>query len=287
MKVRGVLVAAAASVLALGAVAAIGGVAAGASTSADSSVVMPGTPNDPANGGGAQPSTISHNWSGYAVAAGKHQKFNYVHSTFVQPAVTCSGKPHTFVSAWVGIDGFTSGTVEQEGTDVHCAGKGNMTPIYSAWYEMYPDFSHSVFNVHAGDVIDAVTSYSGGEFTLTIADLTTGKSFTNVATCAECQRSSAEWIVERPALCSSAACTSAYLTRLPDFGSITMGGDEASVDGGPVKGISSFTNWRIYMVDNAPGGGFISLDGTSPLSADGKSFEVDWQRLGNPYPITL
>jgi hypothetical protein len=286
MKARRILVAAIAGALALGAAAAAGGGAAGAST-AGGTVIQPGTPNDPANAGGSQPSTISHNWSGYAVAAGKHQKFNYVHSTFVQPAITCSGKKDPNMSAWVGLDGFTSGTVEQEGTDAHCVGPGHLTPKYYAWYEMFPDFSHAVFPVHPGDVIDATTSYSGGNFTLTIADLTTSKSFTNVATCAECQRSSAEWIVERPALCSSPECTSAFLTRLPDFGTITMGGDEASVDGGPRKGISGFTNWRIYMVDNAPGGGFISLDGTSPLSASGEVFAVTWQREGNPYPITL
>jgi hypothetical protein len=285
MTARRVLVAAVAGLLALGAATTIGGGPVGASTTAGGTVVQPGTPNESATGGGAQPSTISHNWSGYAVAAGKHQHFNYVHSTFVQPVVTCSGKKDAFFSAWVGLDGFTSGTVEQEGTAVHCAGPGRLTPVYSAWYEMYPDFSHTVFNVHPGDIMDATTSYSGGHFTLTIADLTTGKSFTNVATCAACERSSAEWIVERPALCSDPTCSSAFLTRLPNFGTITMGGDEASVDGGPLKSPGAFTNWRIYMVDNAPGGGFISLDGTSPLS--GASFSVTWQREGNPFPITL
>ncbi len=277
--------AAVAGLLSLGAASAVGGGAAGASTAAGGSVVQPGTPNVSASGGGTQPSTISHNWSGYAVAAGKHQQFNYVHSTFVQPAITCSGKRNPFVSAWVGLDGFTSGTVEQEGTDAHCTGPGHLTPVYSAWYEMFPDFSHAVFNVRPGDVIDATTSYSGGQFTLTIADLTRNKSFTNVATCAECERSSAEWIVERPALCGNPACTTANLTRLPNFGTITMGGDEASVDGGALKSPGQFTNWRIYMVDAAPGGGFISLDNTSPLS--GNSFSVTWEREGNPFPITL
>ena len=284
MKVTRVLVAVASIVLALGAAAGVAGGAEAASTTAGGSIVQLGTPNDPANGG-TRPSTISYSWSGYAIAAGKHQKFNDVHSTFVQPAITCSGKPHTVVSVWVGLDGLTSGTVEQEGTEAHCAGKGNATAVYRAWYEMFPAVSISVFKVHAGDLIDATTAYTNGQFVLTIADLTTSKTFTNTASCSTCQRTSAEWIVQRPALCSDAQCTSAYLTRLPDFGTITMGGDEASVDGAPLKAPSAFKNWRIHMVDNAPGGGFIPLDGSSPLS--GQHFSVTWQRLGKPHPITL
>ena len=48
--------------------------------------------------------TISENWSGYAVT-GKKQ-YTYVHSTFVQPSVTCSGVANQYTSNWVGLDGF-------------------------------------------------------------------------------------------------------------------------------------------------------------------------------------
>ena len=70
--------------------------------------------------------STSTNWAGYAVTGGRYTK---VTSTWVQPAVTCNGTAYS--SFWVGIDGDTSGTVEQTGTEADCNGS---TPVYSAWY---------------------------------------------------------------------------------------------------------------------------------------------------------
>ena len=67
--------------------------------------------------------TISENWSGYAVT-GKKQ-YTYVHSTFVQPAITCTGVEDQYTSNWVGLDGFNDETVEQDGTFAWCGGTGN------------------------------------------------------------------------------------------------------------------------------------------------------------------
>ena len=89
--------------------------------------------------------TLSLNWSGYAVTDAA--KFNYVHSEFVQPAIKCTGAPDRFTSNWVGLDGFTSDSVEQDGTDAWCGGPIDTTPFYKAWYEMYPARSYSVFSV--------------------------------------------------------------------------------------------------------------------------------------------
>src|SRR6202167_3453565 len=78
---------------------------------------------------------IALNWSGYA--ASTHKQFNYVHAEFAQPSITCDGKPSQWTSNWVGLDGFTDETVEQDGTFAWCAGTAHMTPRYVAWYEMY------------------------------------------------------------------------------------------------------------------------------------------------------
>ena len=40
-----------------------------------------------------------------------------------------------YASFWVGLDGFTSSSVEQTGTDSDCSGR---TPDYYGWYEMFP-----------------------------------------------------------------------------------------------------------------------------------------------------
>jgi hypothetical protein len=270
----------AAALMCAAATTAFSGVASAATTG---SVPLPGGPmiRAAAPGNSSIP-TISENWSGYAATSGK--KFNYVHSTFVQPAITCPGVKNEWTSNWVGLDGFNNATVEQDGTFAHCGGSQSTTPVYKAWYEMYPAGSVNVFTVHPGDVIDTAVSYAQGQFTLTVSDLTTGKSASDVAACATCQRASAEWIIERPALCNN-ALTKCFLTRLADFGTSTMGGTQARVAGGTVKGIGGFVNYPINMVGPLASGGFISLDTVSPLS--GKTFTATWDRSGSTVPITL
>jgi len=270
----------AAALMCAAATTAFSGVASAATTG---SVPLPGGPmiRAAAPGNSSIP-TISENWSGYAATSGK--KFNYVHSTFVQPAITCPGVKNEWTSNWVGLDGFNNATVEQDGTFAHCGGPQSTTSVYKAWYEMYPAGSVNVFTVHPGDVIDTAVSYAQGQFTLTVSDLTTGKSASDVAACATCQRASAEWIIERPALCNN-ALTKCFLTRLADFGTSTMGGTQARVAGGTVKGIGGFVNYPINMVGPLASGGFISLDTVSPLS--GKTFTATWDRSGSTVPITL
>jgi peptidase A4-like protein len=266
--------------------AAVTSTAAATSGAAAASVPVPGGPMIKAASapGHSQATTISENWSGYAATAGKKQ-FTYVHSSWVVPAVTCPGVANQWASEWVGLDGYNTPTVEQDGTDGHCGGPGNTTPKYEAWYELYPAGSVNVFAVHAGDIIDASVSYANGQFTLTVSDLSTGKTSSTTAACADCARASAEWIVERPALCNN-ALTNCFLTELADFGTTTMSGDEAQVAGGKVKGVAGFTNnFPIDMVDPVSGGGFISLDTVSALN--GKSFTVTWDRSGNTVPIDL
>jgi thiol-disulfide isomerase/thioredoxin len=230
--------------------------------------------------------TIAYNWSGYAVTGKK--PYTYVHSTFVQPSVTCSGVADQYTSNWVGLDGYNNGTVEQDGTAAWCGGTDHTTPKYEAWYEMYPANSVNTFAVHPGDVIDVTVAYSDStsDFTLTVRDLSTGKSATDTAACADCARASAEWIIERPALCNKAG-TKCFITELADFGTSTMTGDEAQVEGGTVKGVGAFNNYAIYMVNpDANGdGGFYSLDNVGPVS--GKSFAATWLEPGTTIPISL
>ena len=54
------------------------------------SIAHPGGPLISASSaGGSGATTVSLNWSGYAVTS--KRLFTYVHTTFVQPAITCSG----------------------------------------------------------------------------------------------------------------------------------------------------------------------------------------------------
>lgn len=229
--------------------------------------------------------TISLNWSGYAATPPKNSKFTYVSTTFVQPAITCPGVPNQWTSNWAGLDGFNNGTVEQDGTFAHCGGLTSTTPVYQAWYEMFPANSVNVFSVRPGDVISASVSYKAGVFSLTISDLTSGKSVTHTATCSSCARASAEWIVERPALCNNSG-TQCILTELANYGTTTMGGDTAQVSGGTVKGVAGFANNPIFMV-NLLKKGLITLDTVGALQQAGRSFVATWDRSGTTLSLTL
>jgi hypothetical protein len=135
--------------------------------------------------------STSTNWSGYAVTGGHYTQ---VSASWKVPSVSCSGTAYS--SFWVGLDGDTSNTVEQTGTDSDCSGS---TPQYYAWYEMYPKYPVNFSNpVHVGDTMTAsVTSNGSGSFTLTISD---GTAWTRTVTARlkSAKLSSAEVIAEAP-----------------------------------------------------------------------------------------
>jgi Peptidase A4 family len=231
--------------------------------------------------GGTGLPTVSENWSGYAAVAS--QKFTFVHSTFTQPKITCPGVKDQVTSNWVGLDGLTDQTVEQDGTFAQCGGAKNKTPQYEAWYELFPANSVNVFAVHAGDKMSVSVSFANGKFTLTVADLTSGKKATHTASCSTCERTSAEYIIERPAFCTSS--TKCFLTELADFHKTTMSTNQAQTAGGSVSPLSSFDNIPIYMIQPLKAG-FTSLATVGPLSGS-SAFTATWDRSGSVTPITL
>jgi Peptidase A4 family len=226
----------------------------------------------------------SFNWSGFAVTSSS--KFTYAQSRFVQPALTCPGDhANEWSSNWVGFDGFNtnSPTVEQDGTAAHCGGPNNTTPVYKAWYEMYPKGSVNVFSVSAGDTINTSVSFSNGKFTLTVADLTPGHkhSSTHTATCAVCKRNSAEWIIERPELCTSA--TNCFLTHLADFGTTSMSAKVRVAGVSKAQGIPNFRNYNITMISSPNDATPTPLDQIGKVSNN--AFPATWLAEGPTVPI--
>jgi hypothetical protein len=214
----------------------------------------------------------SLNWSGFAVTSTK--KFTYAQSRFVQPTLTCPGDhANEWSSNWVGLDGFNNTTVEQDGTAAHCGGANNTTPVYKAWYEMFPAGSVNVFTVSPGDTINTSVSFSNGKFILTVSDLTSGKSATHTAKCASCKRTSAEWIVERPELCTSA--TNCFLAHLADFGTTSMSAKVRVAGVSAAQGIPNFRNYNITMFDTAN----TQLDSVGKVSSN--AFPATWMAAGN------
>lgn len=197
----------------------------------------------------------STNWSGYAVTGG-NGAFNSVSANWTQPAATCS-KGRQYASFWVGLDGYSSNSVEQTGTDSDCSGS---TAEYYGWYEMYPAYPVNFSNpVSPGDSISASVTFSGTEtYTLILKDNTKGWTQTITQNQSGLDRSSAEVITEAP--------SSGTVLPLADFGTINY---TASSDNGSSMGIQSPT--EIVMVNNRGA----EKDTTSAMTSAG-AFSNTW-----------
>src|SRR5712692_4477672 len=104
----------------------------------------------------------STNWSGYAVETNlttpSRGAVSDVKGDWIVPAVSCTSTA-TYASLWVGIDGYSSSSVEQTGTDSDCSGGSG---VYYAWYEMYPKPSQRIsLAIHPGDAMSAEVVYNG------------------------------------------------------------------------------------------------------------------------------
>jgi hypothetical protein len=200
----------------------------------------------------------STNWSGYAVPGSAASD---VIGTWTAPTVTCATGENSWSSPWVGIDGDTSRTVEQIGTDSDCR---NGTPVYYAWYEMYPKSLVTVpITVRPRDSFTGEVTYgSSGTFILTLTDNSTGASYQTMQASRKAQRTSVEWIMEGPSN-----------GLLSDFGSVPFSAASSTISG-QTSSLGSFANPEsITMVTNQ---GVVRAM-PSNVTNQGTSFSVTWQ----------
>ena len=207
--------------------------------------------------GGSRNSVESSNWSGYAANG---SKYSSVSANWTQPTAKCSSGTQ-YAAFWVGLDGYSSDSVEQTGSDSDCdAG----SPDYYGWYEMYPaDPVYYNNPVSPGDSMSASVTVSGDAYTLVLTDHTRDWTQTQHITESGLSDSSAEAIVEAP-------CCTASGGPLPlaDFGTIPF--SSVTVDGSP---ISDSNPTEIIMVDNQG-----RDKDTISSSTDGNSFTATWVR---------
>jgi len=219
----------------------------------------------------------STNWSGYAVLG---SSFTSAQGSWTVPTVNCSGvRGDQYAAFWVGIDGYSSSTVEQTGTLSDCVGR---TPSYVAWYEFYPAALTEIsLAVKPGDHISASVTYvSGSTFSVTITDETTGKSYSTTGSVSGAARSSAEWIAEAP------CCTfSGGILPLADFGTVDFGSDYTGVSGTNYAtdssnsgSISSFGSANYVQITKVGSGTSPQTSTCSALSSDGTSFTCTWAK---------
>jgi hypothetical protein len=234
----------------------------------------------------------SSNWSGYADG---NDTYNSVAASWTEPTVNCGssgggggilggllggeglgdliGPSGSAGSFWVGIDGYTSSSVEQLGTDADCNGS---TPDYYAWWEMYPNPSDvittsSAYPVHPGDQMTAwvVSNPSGTSFYLSEKDTTAGWTFSTTQTASGFARSSAEVVAEAPSSCSLLFCSEVPLSN---FGQVSFTGADVIDNSGNNGPLSSYAANQITMSSNGK-----TLAVPSNLSSDGRSFSISWQ----------
>ena len=207
----------------------------------------------------------STNWSGYADDNTAGNTYSSITANWTEPSATCTSK-QTLAVFWVGIDGFTSGSVEQDGTLIECE---HRTAFYFTWWEMFPTNSIQTVGstVRPGDAIHASVVRSGTSYTLAVTDTTTpANSFTTTQTCSTCANSSAEWIAEAPS-------NSSGVLPLANFGSWTASG--ATVTSGSTSGvISTFADDELTMVNSS--GAVKALPGA--LNGSGNGFTVTFER---------
>ncbi len=219
-------------------------------------------------GHGRYTTVESTNWSGYAVT-GSDGAFTSVSASWTEPTATCtssSGGRHgrggsdSYAAFWVGLDGYSSDSVEQTGSDSDCDGT---TPDYYGWYEMYPaDPVYYSNTVKPGDAMSASVTFSGTDtYTLVLTDSTQGWTQTVTKTESGLDRSSAEVITEAPS-------SSSGVLPLSDFGTVNY-----SVSTANGTSLGSQSPVEIVMVDNSG----LDKDSTSSISSTG-AFSNTWLR---------
>jgi hypothetical protein len=219
------------------------------------------------------------------------------------PTLGTSSTTTSYSAAWVGIDGYSSSTVEQIGTmQEYSVTRSASGPIYYAWYEMYPsgmsELSPTAYPVKPGDAMTATVAYGGGnEFTLTLSS-SEGWKFSSDEIAGSVQReagtfqnspnpvenydsqlfdrsaarsqgparSSVEWIMEAPS-------SGMGILPLADFGNINFSNAAASINdkSGAINALG--TDYAITMVTNSG----VTKAQPSGLTNNGGSFSVAWE----------
>lgn len=218
--------------------------------------------------------SFSTNWSGYAVSAGVGA-VSRVAGNWVVPAIASAVAGYS--SAWVGIDGFNSNTVQQIGTDGDYV---NGVAQYYAWYEMYPAGFVKITSlaISPGDTISASVHHANSnKFVLSITNVTTGGSFSTTQISSQAKRSSAEWIVEAPSSITG-------VLPLADFGTINFSGASATINGTTGPADNTWAGSTLYQVNMVDRDGTVKAT-TSSLSDSGSpatsSFSVTFVSSGS------
>lgn len=188
------------------------------------------------------------NWAGYVQSS---PNVSYVQGTFTIPWLV-GDTPGASVMFWVGIDGWSSSTVEQIGIGED--DQGGSFSLY-AFYEVYPQPAQLIpnMNLAPGDSVTCAVQYLGNSnFMLAMTNNTTGNWFAVTNQCKTTKRTSAEWIVEAPQVVGTGGA------MLADFDSVTFTNCASNVSA-TVQPVTMQTKKTVKAVPSGLAGGSFSV----------------------------
>ena len=211
----------------------------------------------------------SENWSGY-VKTGPTGSFNKSTASWTVPTLKTTHNGYS--STWVGIDGDTDGYLIQTGTEADVV---NGTAHYDAWWEVItptneaPEVIYTAIAVHAGDAITAsVVKGTAGKWTMTLNDVTAGKTGTHTAAFAG-PGQDVEWIQEDTDVGGT-------ISAAPDWQKVSF--KKLTANGANPKLVYS-ESIDIHDSHNT------KEDNTAAPTGGGNAFTVTWLATGTPTPI--
>jgi outer membrane autotransporter protein len=210
--------------------------------------------------------TASANWAGYLATTSGGNAFTTVSGGWTVPAITSgSSSAGSYSSIWVGIDGAGNNALEQLGTEGdYYGGRAH----YDAWWEMIPAPETLIpsMPIQPGDRMFASVHYiGGGNFVLSIDDLTTNTSFTTTQNNSSAPRSSVEWIAE-------ATTVNGTIAPVADYGTVRFNNATASLNGAPAVPISSLSGYSQVTLVPSSASNFSAYP--FPLTTNGQGFVV-------------
>jgi hypothetical protein len=192
----------------------------------------------------------SSNWSGYAQSTTKNGTFTAAKDFWTVPTVNTSKSGNQYSSDWIGIGGFSEGTLVQDGTEAdHVGGKAH----YDAWTEILPASEVVItgLTIKPGDKMEGlVEETKAGTWKMTVFDLTTGKSGGRTVKYSS-PGLSVEAIHERPEVGGGLATLATTGNVTLDPGSLSTAAPGTQTWKPLLKVVSGATLNEIFMTNNA------------------------------------
>lgn len=184
-------------------------------------------------------------WSGYVASAASGNSYVVVSGKWTQPSRLATSCANSRQSTWVGLGGYRTGNLLQDGTAYATTG----SPY--AWFE-YLGAAGTVseqkmsLGVSPGDQLYADTTYSGGTASFFVENITTGMTAyaSKDGMAGDYDGGDAEWIEERPSV-------NKVPVPLQNFGSVSFTAAQVEGASGATHYLAdTYQQTNLTMVNN-------------------------------------